>query len=367
MISIVCVPNIALKTRMLSSLSWQFDLFGVFTCAYNKQANPNIDMLALKMIGLFALHDRLRVVIILQQIFCLYSKIRTNIPDILNSSQYFAGRTHEVCYNIAYVVRGYKSSISDNPNYIPIGNDYSGTITADAGGETQDIKETIQKSVDANSSYKFELILRISSSREVLLSTLEFTTEGPINILSSTEDLVKIMRNPYGRFIVTADTAYPGFQVLFNTSVPFMGVLDFQGHTYTSTDNYLFNAIGTTGVVKNMVLDYTRTFTGYGTDRYALVYMNYGKIKDIYINYATTHVMDFKSGVWDGCGLIYYNMSSGVLENFVINLRKDYISGYWSTLGVRYNHGTVRNGYICTYNGSMIKAMRNYLNLWIMS
>ena len=271
--------------------------------------------------------------------------------------------------NVRYELRGYKRSIYGG-DYESIGIFDTGIFTPDANGVTADVSKNLIRSVDSGSAYRFELVLVMSSGREIELDVLTFTTEAPITVIRNDYDMYKLMFNTYGRFIVTADIYNLGTTIM-GENLPFMGSLDFQGHTLTASSrdgnkaltNYLlFTVLGRTGVVENLVLNWDTDFNASGTK---LMYQSYGTIRNLYVDYNVTHNIGPNTGASTYYNLIYYNYAGASIENFVISLKKDFASFTYGSLITHSNRGVIRNGYIATNdpsdpNAPAITASRDY-------
>lgn len=199
--------------------------------------------------------------------------------------------------------------------------------------------------------YKVELSV-VVYNYEIRLDQETFTTENRIIGIRTADELMDIR---YGvgiskKYYVLNDITLP--LGLTNSwyelagSQTFNGELDFRGHTLTtnSTSN-IITTLGYFGKLKNMVLKYGDDW-GKDVERQTLrvVQNNYGRISNIFVsrnngNAQSTYVIDRSA-------ICYTNYESGIIENFVVELKDPLIATNYSAGVCVYNKGTIRNGYI---------------------
>ncbi|MCC8059876.1 MAG: hypothetical protein LIO81_03405 [Clostridiales bacterium] len=231
---------------------------------------------------------------------------------------------------------------------IDVGSDFDvyeeQSYTFDAGTYYYD--ETIAYSADAWYSYEVELVVTLLGS-EVVLDSVSFETDQPAYTITKESDFAQTSKtaNLTAKFIVlndiecTTGSSYGGSgDSIFN------GVIDFQGYKLirtSSSASALFSYLGSSGVIKNVEVDYTAATTQTLTDKAALVWRNYGTIQNVavHINFSGRH----KHNVG---GIVSSNYTSGVIENFVVDIASDWYVGGSSGGVASSNNGTIRNGYV---------------------
>ena len=219
-------------------------------------------------------------------------------------------------------------------------------------------------------TYKYTLYI-VAENRELVLDTLEFTTETTVEGFSTAYELITLMqKNPEGKYVALNDIVlhsglnykYPNEteEELKGESVSgakvvttFDGTLDFQGYTLThiyetgSGQQFVQN-LGASAKVRDVVYDvyFDRDTSVY--DAGILCYRNYGTISDIIVNFRGGTIA---SNQYFGF-LGRYNASSGVIERFVVNNVPDTAAGYQQLSAYNYvgmvvaqNDGVIRDGY----------------------
>ena len=167
--------------------------------------------------------------------------------------------------------------------------------------------------------------------------------------------------NKTGKFVVTQDMVKDSNDWVGSTVDPFNGTLDFQGHTMTTevvnadgSKNYyakpMFSALGSEGVVENIVYDWTWDNSVYNSynDFFrwsSIAQWNWGTIRNVKVNIN----MRGRQYVEVVGGIVYTNYASGIIENFVVSLNNEFYITNNSGLICSQNAGIVRNGYV--YSG----------------
>ncbi len=232
----------------------------------------------------------------------------------------------------------------------------------------------------------------IISGREMILDTLEFTSETTVSGFATAYEMIDmISANPEGKFVATNSFVlngntwnFPGVvdpgdvdsltdeekeaagivleQGLSGTAITtiFNGKIDFQGftltHNYRADGQNMFTNIGADGVIENIVYKVYWLNESYIYDDACICYRNYGRISDIYIEFAgATNILDNRI-----TGLISRtNCSTGIIENFVVHnnpqelniggetMQLNGFSAYQHAgLVTSDNYGTIRYGYV---------------------
>ncbi|MCD8046309.1 MAG: hypothetical protein LUE90_06720 [Clostridiales bacterium] len=218
-------------------------------------------------------------------------------------------------------------------------------------------QEEIETAADGTRSYTGELTMSLQeytsylvelyitrNGKEVFVKSISFSTEEPIYTISCAADLRKLAMYPYGKFIVIDDVEVTTADSNSYYVSDFYGSIDGQGYTLTNKRNYqIINNLQKEGSVKNLVIDWNFNLDTLGaSNRAALVGNNYGTISDVILNVNISGL----STTACSAGLVYYNQSGGVIENFAIIYQTslNYESGWGGACYYNYG-GTVRNGY----------------------
>ena len=225
---------------------------------------------------------------------------------------------------------------------------------------------------EKNWKYIMRLVVNVRGY-QVILDDVSFTTEGEIIAITTWKDYTDsngkkvdglcsaMNKNKTGKFVVTQDMVKDSNDWVGSTVDPFNGTLDFQGHTMTTevvnadgSKTYygkpMFSALGSEGVVENIVYDWTWDNSIY--DSYSsfyrwtsLVQWNWGTIRNVKINVN----MRGRQYVSELGGIVFTNYASGVIENFVVSLQNEYYVTKSSGPICYSNYGQIRNGYV--YSG----------------
>lgn len=265
------------------------------------------------------------------------------------------------------------------PYYIRIEKD--GEIISDkqyALNETEDLVEenTYNRYFDdvvdkGEYRYKYTLYL-IVSNRELVMDTLEFTTETTAKGFSTAYEMISLIKNDNrGKYIALDDIDfYSGKNYRDNDEATgeyltgsrfvrqFYGQLDFQGyvlkHTLTGSDNGFFEDLGAGSSFGNVVYQVQNEKTSRFWDSSCICRRNSGRIHDIKVEYyQTNELQNAYFGV-----LTRSNGTAGVIENFVIHNIASEESGSVGLTGTAYlslvaaqNSGVIRYGY--TYGANI--------------
>ena len=193
--------------------------------------------------------------------------------------------------------------------------------------------------VEKNSKYEVKLLIQIEE-RTYEIAYLSFTTEKEIRSIKTIDDLFNM--TPDGKYIVINDLDLR--EVNRNYTTTFTGEIDFQGHkvfrNVKGASSYILGTIGSTGVVKNLVLDITIDNTVERQDWWGFFYENYGNINNVMVTLNSS--TDYPNV---GQSLLIWR-NRGVIDTFVINT-KEPIHGLRNLAIVAVNnYGTIRNGYV---------------------
>ena len=216
-------------------------------------------------------------------------------------------------------------------------------------------------------TYKYTLYV-VAQNRQLVLDTLEFTTETTAEGFSTAFELIKLMKNdPEGKYIALndivlyssqnykfpngTDAATRGESVSGTQVVTiFDGTIDFQGYTLThyfeNSGKQFVQNLGANAKIRDVVYDvyFDRDTSVY--DMGVLCYRNYGTISDIIVNYRGGNIT---SNSYYGL-LARFNASSGIIERFVVNNSpvgdmQPFTAHYSVGMLIASNDGIIRNGY----------------------
>lgn len=250
--------------------------------------------------------------------------LRVELEDKLNQLNPPGGES-------SYTLRIFRNDVETMPVVRPI--------------TSRPLDETFDLLVDRYYDYRIELWVH-TNSHDIKLDSVEFESDEPIIGLSTIADFAQLRTNTTAKYIVLNDINFTAGPWNYDAN-PFNGELDFQGYTASfCTNNYLIYNLGRNGVVKNMVADINITNDDAVRYRGYVAYVNNGTIKDVIIN-----LKDCKQMMHNSLGLISrVNNSTGVIENFAINLEKPiYVRAEFGSVAY-VNYGIIRNG--CVYGAS---------------
>lgn len=172
------------------------------------------------------------------------------------------------------------------------------------------------------------------------ISTIKFSSDSEIRTISSPQDLFSMHTNGY--YIVTNDLDLRN--VCKSYSGTFQGSIDFQGHKLLvdNCSTYVIQSLGGNGVVKNVDVHYYLNSpkasipSGYS----GLFSSLYGKLSNIMITLESS--IDKLQSDYS----LIAESNFGTIENFVINSKASLIGHKEISLGVRWNYGAIKNGYV---------------------
>lgn len=228
-------------------------------------------------------------------------------------------------------------------------------LETDAEGNiaTRDLNSLISFFGASNQTFTLELYV-MYHGEEVELDTVTFRTDKVLEVIHDRTEMAKTMRYPTGNFMVTADIRLRDNEWVYygNSNYPFMGHIDFQGHSLTKRitnhNSYIFDVIGSGGVVENLVFNETISCTErkeYITSSRGIATYNYGTIRNIVLN------LDLGLGVYRknySGGICYQNL--GTIENFSVyytpNSTRYVGERFGGVCYENYGSGVIRNGYV---------------------
>ena len=229
---------------------------------------------------------------------------------------------------------------------------YDGAWIPDAGedGEFTGVLHLIQQELSPNAMYRLTLSADYKGSL-VVLDTIEFQTDGEYDTIKNNAEMKKILRNPYGNYLVTADFEH---YLDLGEHITLRGSIDFQGHVITRRENTAFPSgarffiYGNAGTIRNLVYDYPKAshYTNVG----AVLYNNtsQGLLENVIVRtQGTVHLTTSDRG-------LLCCSNTGTIRNFVVKLGGDLrLHGNTNTIGgVFYsNTGTIEDGYVYAPSG----------------
>lgn len=242
-----------------------------------------------------------------------------------------------------------RSEIATNDYYITIlkNNEEVSTERFEEIDDTRKVVDSVKKyNLDENANYEIQLKVKIRD-RYYVIDNMTFSTSGEIKGIRNRDDFLQIQ--PYGNYLVLKDldlTGTTGATLRFGSYYGFFGTIDFQGHkmlTDGTSGESIFHIIEKTGVIKNIILniDLNNSVERWW-ERGRLCYVNRGIIQNIDLNLVGC------TQVPNNCLSLlgYSNEGTGILENFVIDLKVPLYTARYTSTAFLYNSGTIRNGYL---------------------
>ncbi len=194
--------------------------------------------------------------------------------------------------------------------------------------------------------YKVELVIKIKD-REYILSELEYNTQDTEEIkgIYNKEDFLEIQ--PRGHYIVLGDIDLrggTGSQYKFGSdNLYFEGTINFNGYKLirdAQTVAPIFLSIGQNGVVENLEFHIYLNNKSDVMGFVGLFNSNYGRVENIKIELLESTKNQNRAVFFLG------GHNYGVITNFTINLKVNFYGNSLISCGVRYNSGTIKNGYL---------------------
>ncbi|WP_249028919.1 GLUG motif-containing protein [Tannockella kyphosi] len=250
-------------------------------------------------------------------------------------NEYNSDTTYTITKYEAEIVTGQTYETSD------ISYEHIETLEYDGTGNI-DVDIFSTETVNSNKAYKYEISIEYHG-RTVVLDSVTFETDNTIKFIDSINDFEEIEMDRYATYYVVNDIRED--EGTTTNYIYFGGILDFQGYSITltrsgTTNEALFQDLYIGGEIRNVEIiiedgDVCRTFLN----------TNYGTLSNI--KYTINKSID--SPVLSN--LIDNNTQNGVIDNFIIEFNGDTFfyneeDGENSAVFVRYNNGTISNGYI---------------------
>lgn len=265
----------------------------------------------------------------------LYTRVKVNITDL-------------------------RKEITNHRYFIKVYDENGTEIISNGYTELSDvlvIKNAI-KEVDLKEGekYKVELGFYIRD-RYYSLSSFDLETYQESVSIDNLNDWSFIQ--PNGNYVVSNDLNFSEYtsQILGWGYKYFYGTIDFQGHKailHTKNTSYTrINRLEQTAVIKNMVLDVTMDNNFTSNNYQGFINTNYGKMYNIMVNIRDNRKDEMPDYYFST--LCNSNSSTGSIYNYVINLENDIHLYTDSAAFVRYNYGSIKNGY--SYGGNIIASI----------
>ncbi|MFI3172809.1 MAG: hypothetical protein R3Y58_10675, partial [Eubacteriales bacterium] len=199
------------------------------------------------------------------------------------------------------------------------------------------------ENINRDYAYCIEFSINIYDSKIILDSTY-FTTEKALHVIRNQAEFQAIAYEPTANYIVIED-----FTISASTGVSRLyGDLNLNGHTITKTiDGPLISTIARQGNIHNGVIELELTATegaaSWGIQGIAT--SNYGTIEDMVVNVSVDYG-DYDYYRNDAMGMVRYNYSTGVIQNFSVYFKTEMRIGYMYAGVAQYNYGTICNGWV---------------------
>ena len=195
-----------------------------------------------------------------------------------------------------------------------------------------------------NKTYAIYLSVKIRD-RFYDISSVSFDTTAEIRSIRNVTQFVNMHTN--AKYIVLNDLDFTKSSSAFGNT--FYGEIDFQGHTIISNvqsrGSYLIHTLGSSGLVENVVLDYTIDNTSARSSYYGFIYSNSGTVDNMIININENATQNGNYVFTFGCYVNY-----GKIRNFVINSAGAVSARSATGILMWSNEGVVENGYVYGQN-----------------
>lgn len=203
-----------------------------------------------------------------------------------------------------------------------------------------------------NKTYAIYLSVKIRD-RFYDISSVSFDTTAEIRSIRNVTQFVNMHTN--AKYIVLNDLDFTKSSSAFGNT--FYGEIDFQGHTIISNvqsrGSYLIHTLGSSGLVENVVLDYTIDNTSARSSYYGFIYSNSGTVDNMIININENATQNGNYVFTFGCYVNY-----GKIRNFVINSAGAVSARSATGILMWSNEGVVENGYV--YGQNMNGSFESY-------
>ena len=242
--------------------------------------------------------------------------------------------------------------------------------TAKTGGYREDLSSGVAQYVDgywentrsfqSETGYTYRIVLSILwRGTEYELDSLEVEAVGNVYTISTGRQLLKMVAWPSASFLVLEDLEADDTIRSMIYSHPFYGTLDGDGHslTYTANNNsrWLLEALGSSGVIENIEINYTLDGRSKGTNivYHGFLQRNLGTIRNVVMRYCLGQG-NYRHT--DGGGFCRWN--SGTIEKFALYYTTG--TGYSNTMGgtmggvCGVNRGIIRDGFV--YSSSLLRV-----------
>lgn len=217
--------------------------------------------------------------------------------------------------------------------------------------DAEGVMKLLKEKLTPDTKYRLTLSADYKGSL-VVLDSIEFQTDGAYDTIRNNEEMRKILRNPYGNFLVIDDFEHY-INLGNNIGIAVKGTLDFQGHVITrradaTFGNWPYFIYSNSGVIRSLVYDYPAGVSQY-TNPGAVLYQNgfNGVLENVIVRtQSTVHVTSA------GRSLLCYN-NLGRIHNFIVKLGGDLRlhANDWALGGIFYaNRGVIEDGYVYTDN-----------------
>ncbi len=218
----------------------------------------------------------------------------------------------------------------------------------DSGDAVLRFNERLTMALNRGRKYRMTLNLYLEQyGQDMELDHETVMTDKRRYIISSGAGYWSIASDYFGDYLAVTDiTDKPS--VNFGA---FYGNLNFQGHRIKRENGrYMFSDLRQGAVIENLVVDSEDHSNENISYTAALVYRNYGTIRNLVMNFKH----NTKGNVQLYGGVFYTNAIDGIVENFALVLQEDMVlTRYAGVVGYE-NYGIVRNGYMAQENDSQI-------------
>ena len=234
-----------------------------------------------------------------------------------------------------------KNELVEKEFYIQIFRDgiLKDTVKYDMNNLTKIENVLINYDVDKNTNYEITLAVKIRD-RYYAIDTAYFTTEEEIRSIKTVSDFTKMHHS--GKYLVLNDLDFTDVHYAYESW--FKGKIDFQGNDVhidtTDSQNCLIRNVSNSALIENLNVHFYLNNETARSWYYGLFYDFRGTLRNLKLTVEeSTEVPNV------AMSLVAY-ANRGIIENFVINNKAGMSGSRIVALGVSYNYGTLRNGYL---------------------
>lgn len=241
--------------------------------------------------------------------------------------------------------------IEDNSYYLNVYNSNDEMIDSlkyDDLKESSIVKDSIKElDIPSGDNYKIDLVVKISG-KDYVLDSVNVSTTHEVKGIYTTDDWA--FMQPKGNYLIHNDLTFDDYnlQALGFGYRYFYGTIDGQGHTlnlHTSNENYTrIGRVEKEGIIKNLVLNVNLDNPNNTDYIGGFIDENNGLIENVFVNLTDNRAGDIpEDKLYILCNK---NMSTGVIRNFIVNVKNEVNLYKNASLISSENYGLIENGYV---------------------